>query len=368
MRGYSFCGTAIEVESDLPAVTSWLDEFLTPSFDLWSGARADFAVRIRTAPSPHAALASTRPPGPLAEMPCFALDREVVELPGWTTSERTVLADAKFGALYALGDASVEMVAQPGSQAYRGAAMRVVREIATARALASHERLQLHVAALELGGRALLFAGPKGAGKTTALAYVAAASGAPILTNDRALVARAPGGFEVRGVPTIVSIRPQTLEFFPRLLRGIPAVERPAHLTLEETDAALAAHGNAENGAHLKLSPAQLARQLGVSLSARARLAAIAFPEADGDPHGLAVDPLSGAEAARRLPGVLFGAHSGTAEPTVFERFARVCRPADADRELVEAIAARIPCFALRIGAARYAERGAADAILAACL
>ena len=301
-------------------------------------------------------------------MACFALDREVVHHPGWTALGRTMLADGRLGALYGLGDRQVDVIAEPGSPTFRAAVMRVVREIAAASALASGERLQLHAAALEHAGRALLIAGPKGAGKTTLLGYLAGEAGARILANDRTFAALVAGGFEVRGVPTMVSVRPQTLGFLPRLARGVPDVERPGHLTLEESDAALAERGELRKPRRIRLSPAQLARQLGAPLAASAALAAIAFPEAAADPDALALERLSPAESARRLPGALFGVDSGKAGSTAFEHLVGASRPAGADRRGLEALAARVPCFSLRIGSARYADPSAARSILATCL
>ncbi|MGH7895441.1 MAG: hypothetical protein ACREQL_12290, partial [Candidatus Binatia bacterium] len=263
MRGYHFLDTTIAVTSDAPSIALWLDEFLRPAFDPWGGA-ADFAVSVRTDRAAYEAAAATRPSGKLPDEPCFALDREVVRHPCWRSAGRTVLADAKYGAFYALDGTEVDVIAHPGSALFRGGVMRVVRELATVRALASPDRVQLHAAAFEVDGHAVLVAGPKGAGKTTLLAYVASSTGARILTNDRAVAQRLGSGFEVRGVPTFVSVRPHTRALLPRLFRGI-TLERPAHLTLAEADAATAGGDHREITTRLKLSPPQLARQLGVT-------------------------------------------------------------------------------------------------------
>jgi hypothetical protein len=369
--GYRFQGTPIAVASDAAAVLHWLDEFLAPSFEAWRGDAADFAVRIHTRPEAHAELVATRPPGALRELACFALDREVVAHPAWTDRGRTVLSDGRLGALYRLGEREVDVVAEPRSTAPRTAVMRVVREIATSGALASGERLQLHAAVLARHGRALAIAGPKGAGKTTLLAYLASEGGGRgvrILTNDRALATPTPAGFDVVGVPTIVSVRPESLAFVPRLAQGVPDVERPGHLSLAEFDAALAERGALRAPRRLKLSLPQLARQLGVSLGACAPLAAIVFPEPAEGVESFVLARLDPDDATRRLAGALFGVHSGRSGPTVFERLVGAVRPADADRRVVAGLAAGTPCFSLRIGAARYGDPGAARSLLATCL
>jgi hypothetical protein len=368
MRGYAFLETAVAVSSDAAPVVRWLEEFLVPAFAPWTGSAPDFVVRIRTDPIAHRAVAGARPAGTLVELPCFALDGEVVRLPAWTIGERTVLADAKRGAHYVLAGTGVEVLAEPEAPAFRAGVMRVVREIVTARALADARRLQLHAAALEVGTRDVVIAGPKGCGKTTLLAYVALSTGARIVTNDRLFVSEDAHGFTARGMPTIVSLRPETLALLPRLVRGVPAGGRIAHLTLAEAAEALTARGNALAGERLKLSPAQLARQAGVELAAGGRVAAVVFPVVDRDPDGFAVERLSATEGAARLRDARFGLRSGKGEPTAFERLTDAHRPADADGAAIERLAGRVSCFAVRIGARRYREPAAAETILASVL
>jgi energy-coupling factor transporter ATP-binding protein EcfA2 len=297
------------------------------------------------------------------------LDREVVQLPAWVEGGRLVLEDAKLGALYRLGEGEVEVVAGPGW--LRTAAMRVVRELATSSALVCGDRVQLHAAVLACRGRGLAVAGPKGAGKTTLLGYLAGAlreQDARIVTNDRALARVSRSHVEVAGVPTIVSVRPGSLAWLPQLARGLPDVERIGHLRRPELEAALAEHGPLAAPRRLKLSPPQLAGQLGVPLAARASLDAIVFPEAGAAPDGLALERLDRDAAGRRLAETLFGVHSGRTGPTEFERRAGAARPADADARGLEAVAARVPCFSLRFGHERYADDHAARSILQATL
>jgi len=276
MRGYCFFGATVSVTSDAPAIARWLDEFLQPAFEPWTGP-AELAVSVRTDLAAHAALAATRPAGPLGEAACFALDSQVVSHPTWRAGGRTVLADAKYGALYALDATAAEVIAVPDSVLFRGGVMRIVREVVTTRALVSANRIQLHAAACEVDGRAVLIMGPKGAGKTTLLAYLAASSGARILTNDRAVAERDDGGFLVRGVPTVVSVRPEARALVPRLYRGM-TLDRAAHLTLAELEVATRDGNRPAVTTRLRLSPLQLARQLGVALASDGRLAAVVFP------------------------------------------------------------------------------------------
>lgn len=361
-RGYAFLGTAIRIAADDAAAAAWLDEFLTPAFAPWSDGPAGAGVRLTTTAAAREAVAASRPAAAPPPTPAFALDREVVALPSWPIPGGTVLDDAKFGASYVLRGGDVEVVPHRGSTRFRGGLMRVVREIATARALASPDRLQLHAAGFEVDGRAVLIAGAKAAGKTTLLAYVAASAAVRLLANDRAILDR----LDVRPVPTIVSVRPGTAALFAERFRRVPAVASAAHLTLAEADAALVARGPAGPDARLKLSPALFARCLGRPLSAGARLAAIVFPEHDADPAGLAVARLPAPEAARRLRAARFGAHREETGPTAFARLAGAPRPAGADDRLLDAVAGGVACLGVRIGAGRYADPSAAARIVAA--
>src|SRR5207247_622971 len=112
-RVYAFLGTAIAVASDEPPVLDWLDEFLTPAFDsLPSQTPALFHVTIRSAGAACDAIHASRPPGPLAMKPCFALDQHVVAHPHWITAGRLVLDDVVFGAFYVLSPGAIEVVVQ----------------------------------------------------------------------------------------------------------------------------------------------------------------------------------------------------------------------------------------------------------------
>lgn len=373
-RGYAFLGTRIAVGGDLPSLALWLDEFFIPAFAPWTGDAPDVTVAVSCDHAAYQATARSRPAGDVRAAPCFALDQETVRHPAWTVSDRTVLADERAGVFYVLGGARVDVVAHPSSDRMRTRVMRVVRELATTRALASPGRFQLHAAALAHHGRALLLAGPKGAGKTTLLGSLAA-TGAAILTNDRALLCddepiglAARAGFVVHGIPTIVSIRPGTLALLPRLARGVAAGERLVHLTLAEADAGHPRRGSAEPNATLALSPSQLARQLGTRLGAPAPLGAVAFPEPHADPDDLAVERLDPADAERRLFASRYGGHAGPIETTVFARPTDAQRPADSDRPHLVTIAVEIPCFAIQIGSRRLADTRAAEAVLAKVL
>jgi hypothetical protein len=360
---YGFLGTVISVVSDRESDIAWLREFLAPSFDPRPAEEADFTVEVSHDRARRAALITTRPRGRRDRVACFALDREVVHHPAWTTAGRVVVRDRRHGVYYVLRDASVAVIAADRSQLARSGVMRVIREIATARALAAPGNLQLHAAAVEIGGRGILFAGPKGSGKTTLLTYFLTATAARLISNDRVFAIRTFDGFDLRGVPTIVSVRPGTQELLPGRFGHVPNTPSSYRFTLAEADRLLAAVGGTDGTTRLTLSPAQLARELSVAPATEATLDSIVFPEPHPDPSAFTIHRLTLEEAALGLRGVRFGVDSGKNGPTVFEHLAGVTRPEGADAALISSMAEGIPCFSVRMGARLFGERHAADAI-----
>ena len=63
--------------------------------------------------------------------------------------------------------------------------------------------------------KGVIIAGPKGAGKTTLLLHALRNEATKYLSSDRVLVSFTDTGTIFRGMPTIPSILPSTLELFP---------------------------------------------------------------------------------------------------------------------------------------------------------
>ncbi len=347
-RSYGLLSTTIRVASDTVDVLEWLDQFLTPSLERRDAEPPDYTVVVHVDAARYHAIYETRPSGQLPLVPCFALDQEVVHHPHWISDGRTIVADEKYQALYLLAGPQVEILVRPGAPRLRMAAIRVVRELVLAGALADERRILLHSASLEIEGQGVLLAGPKGSGKSTLLCHLAASTGSPILANDRSLVTLFETGLEVRGIPTIVSIRPGTRDLMP----GIFSDASP--------------EGSPAPDAILKLSMAELAEALGVSLAGVAPLSAVAFPEHHQDPLGLKIERLPVSQVRERLLQVRFGLHSGKKERTVFECLAGGSRSSVADEGLIEQIAATIPSFSVKVGAGVLSDRTSGERIVAA--
>jgi hypothetical protein len=193
-------------------------------------------------------------------------------------------------------------------------------------------------------------------GKTTLLLHLLADTGACLVANDRVAMRRPAGAGEagttalMRGMPTIVSVRESSLAHLPDLAARLEECGDHHRFSLAEgagAGRAGGAGGAGRAGGGWSLTPAQLARLLGVSRSADVPLGAVLFPRMSLRPGGMTIAALPPDEAHRRLAALRFGPES----------------PASDD--LVGAVAASVPCLDCGIGTDAY-TRGTGAKLLAA--
>jgi len=363
MDGYRYGPARIDVEANDPGAVRWLREFLIPWFEACPPGASDFSVRLTVSAPAFHALERQQAAAMVHPRACFCLDSQLVELPSWTDAEGTVIADARLGCCYRLRPGSVEIVARPGSPRLRIGLMRVVRELAALRMLGEVGCLDLHAAAFAVKDRAILLVGPKGAGKTTLLVSALGSGRASLLANDRVFVETDQDPRRAFGVPTLVSIRPDTLERFPVLRSSVPGGTSLLHAAEIEAHAA-GGSGDATPG-KFSLSPAQLAEQLGAGSLPCAPIAAIVFPEIFPKQSGWSLTPVAPQEAGARLRENLYGARLGPRTTTVFEEIVDGRPPHRREpAEQVDRLARSLPAFACRLGPDAY--RDGADAWLRA--
>ena len=300
------CGVgtvAVRVEVGAPDVADWLTEFFEPWIQpLHSVPRPDATIRV------IADGRVPRRPEPDArdEFAAWALDTRLVALPGCRTGDGLTLFDREFDCVYILrGDSQVDVLGTAGARGLRLGAMRVVREILTSRWLArgnAHGRLDIHGAAFATAGRAVIVAGPKGAGKTTLVSYALSSTRAGLVSNDRVLVdlAPVPSAF---GVPTLVSARRHTLRLFPRL------VGTGGEARLQPVDGPAAEAGELESGRAVQsLSLQEFATRLHAPCERGAvPLGAVLFTEIDCEVDDVTIDPIPARRAVTMLSSCLYG-------------------------------------------------------------
>lgn len=367
-RGQSITVTfedlTIAAHSNEPSHCDWLREFLEPDFNVRNGEAADCSVHVvEDAGLFDEALG----PGPVdgaTLLDCFALDSSVVRLPILKRHGRTTIVhDEPFEAVYVIdADAgNVAILARPGSKRVRASLLRVAREFAMNHL---HPRgLFLHASAVARGDRGIAVAGRKAAGKTTVLTYLLSTGFGDYLSNDRVFVANEASRQVIRNIPTVISVRPGTLDLCPDfgsrfrssgystyLLSLAEIANRPKEPPL------LNQFGN------YFLSPAQY-RSL---LDARQRPSAVAntlvFPVVCGEVRGFRIRELSTSEALDRLPDALLGAggwRKGTEAFTMPGVSSAPDRTALAERS--EHFCSAVRCLELRLGSEAYADGILAD-------
>jgi hypothetical protein len=166
------------------------------------------------------------------------------------------------------------------------------------------------------------------------------------------------GAPRVRGVPSAVKVRPDTVARFPELsaLAGAP---RP--YLLSETELATADRAAEEaTEFHLAFTPAQVATRLGVERIAEGPLGAFAFPRVRADVRGWDVQRLSTDELVEALASSVYGGPRRLGTATLFETHEGGAHVPTAAQ--IEAAAGAAPGYRILLGPDAY------DDDLAACV
>jgi hypothetical protein len=207
------------------------------------------------------------------------------------------------------GRGAMEIIAPSDHARMRVSLMRVVRELAMLQSLHRGD-LFIHAAAAVDRGRAVIIAGQKYSGKTTMLLALLRRAQARFVSNDRVMVDLAGEVPLVRGVPTIVKVREDSLRLLPSLTG--PAFDHPHrhYLTMRECTSGSAL---IEPAAHQppSMSPAQFCRWLGVEPLAAAPIGALVFPRVDPTVKRFILRDLGASETADRIRASLFSAGPG---------------------------------------------------------
>lgn len=343
--GVNVCCDSVSVglHTDDDEAAAWLLEVLQPWF--------------RPDPRPASwrlslarAGAATHPVPPDAEpRGCFAFDQQVLSLHAWGDGQAVIVDDPERSCRMAFAPFHVTVSGDPATRRWRMNGLWSCCEIAACHLRRDH--LDLHAAALAHRGRALLIAGPKGAGKTTLLTQLLKALGGHLVTNDRAFVRPQGAGFEARGMPTAVKLRPDTLRAYPELARDLTAVARPYLYTLKEL-AARAGEVAEPAAEFFALSPAQFAHRLGVRTQATAPLAALVLPWVDTSAGGWSAERLTPPAVGQALRATRYG-QAGPRRRTVIEE---LVGPAHMPDGREDALAASVPAFRVRLGRDVYRE------------
>ncbi len=368
-RGLRYADLAIGVACPEPSYLVWLEEFLAPAFEPTAAEGCDRWVVLDLDASRHAATLARGPSPDAVPVPCFVLDGGTVCHPEWNGSgpDERILFDAHYQAFYCVERRSghVRILATPRPNLTRIALMRVVRELAMAASLA-RGGLLLHGAAFAIGGRGVVLAGPRRAGKSTLLLHALQAAGALFISNDRVLARQDQGHVVLRGMPTIVNLRPGTLAMFPAVSSRIRARGYHPARTLAQASRPGARPRVPRPDGAVTLTPLQFCEAAQVGALPQAEAWRLVFPRVRESGVGIELDPLDPGTAARRLRAALFAAER---PGQVAEAFAGPDGAADVGEAALQRrvldLAARVPCYDAALGVEAYGGAGAADEFIA---
>jgi hypothetical protein len=343
-----------------------LAEFLHPWCDPTDPGQAP--VRIRMIRSNRMAQAlerkwttrQGRPPRPSA-VPCVRLDTQTIAFPVLSEQDVLQLVDPVTGCYFIVDGACVDVVATSGETRAQLGLLGLVREAITGCVSARRPIVDLHAAAFAFDDKAVLIAGPKGAGKTSLLCHAITSAGAALLANDRVFLSVDEPRPIACGIPTVVSIRQGTIDAFPQLLARADEFPAVSHI---DPSARRTLHGAApippSAPANLLLSPARFAGRLGAARVRRAALWAIVLPELSGDLAGWELERLPGETALARLDSCLYGVAAHRDEPTLFGGLAgHRASGLPPVGERLERLASAVPVYRCRLGRDVYGRSAA---------
>lgn len=355
---------AIEVRLARPGDREWILDFLTPAFSVPSHMAPDAVVELRVDREHFQRLEARGPAASRALVDGFNLNDAVSRFERWADAsgreaasggDRTpveqTLFDPVFGVFYELGPGlSVRITARSGVRC-RMSLMRIVRELAMHASL-RQGGVVVHAASLCIDGFAIVIAGDKSAGKTTSLTWgLQLLERAAFLSNDRVRLRPTATGFEVRGIPTVMAFRPQSLELLPEFGSMLRAQRGIYHLSPSE----LEERGDLPlvepwSDGRLGFAPSRYARLLGRRSEGSAAAGAVVFPEVVADEGGLRAEPLAPAEARARLDRATFWV-ADEARPRLFDVPSAAPFPSRAELgERVRRIVETVPCFVWKVG------------------
>jgi hypothetical protein len=201
-------GLDVRVRSSRSRPLAWLAEFLGPGFVGSESAERAIELGVDYDEGLHAVTEG--------EIACFTVDGRFESYGRCAERDGTAAYDATRGVWIEVGPDRVALRLARDDWRTRAAILRVVRELATLQTL-SRGRLLIHASVVAAGGRGVAFCGQKTAGKTSQLLNALRHPGTSFVTNDRASLAL-DSGLTVRGMPTTVSVRSDSLAYLPGLL------------------------------------------------------------------------------------------------------------------------------------------------------
>lgn len=327
----------------------WLQEFFYPSFEFTPSCESSIEVSVRTNQDEYRDIENVCRSGACPMLDCFTLDGSFAAHPALVGDGRLKIHDGRYRVGYDISNSGQKITVVRGAKSdrHRLALMRIIRELTTSAALAEGH-IPIHGAAVYIDGQATLISGPKQAGKTSLLVHALLCHGA-FLANDRVFLSLDADAVSARGMPTIVKIRPGTLEFFPELRERFQQCTFHREKTLRECAVATREFSSPN------LTATQFCQLLNAPAIARAAVKQIVFPHINADLGGVRWNRLPSKHAATKLRRSLLRPSSPMRVSSVFS--ASEHRTVDYETQLqhqCREVSERVPCFDLQMGPNAY--------------
>jgi hypothetical protein len=284
----------------------WLAEFFAPGARVEDVSRSGDDVPFHTVELRHL-LAKPSEPETSMRRTLFVRDGTNVEARCGFDRVDGLFAVTDEGSLHISPDGSRTTITAWNGRTARQLLLLTVRELLMVHCLRTRAGAILHAAAATFDGTTFVICGPKGAGKTT-LASRIARGGGSFVANDRVALGIGPR-FEVRGIPTTISVRPDAAELLALRLPWPPTSWQVLRSMRELRGTAVTPWPDEPPNAEYRwtLSPAQFAEVLGRELGSSHGRIVFVFPAIDLDDDQRPTARLEIDDFGKLLRGQLLG-------------------------------------------------------------
>jgi len=306
------------VRSPVRSHLEWLEQFLIPHFDIGPRGGKEVVVDLRIDPRAFQQAGDRFPTG--RATPAFMFDSRVEAIASMDRGDGgLLLQDEYFEAFYSVDGSRRHVTVLIGEDALtvRTPLMRIVREYAMNEALGGGD-IFLHASCFICRGRPVVVTGPKRSGKTTLLMYACLSGGTPCLANDRVRVRREGDRHALRGVPSIVSIREKSFDFFPRAGSDLEKMELHFRLNDEESLQGTGEGSAGGGGDRLLITPSQFCTLLGTRQVPLGKDPLVIVPRITGKGGTFSLRRADIPAAGALLRESLFGARHWSSSTPVF--------------------------------------------------
>lgn len=304
---FAYDDLVVKVTSVHEKYLTWLREFLSPAFRIDKDPEFSCQITVTVDRGRFEAALGKGPHHTSQNVPCFTFDNHVANYPLWHSIDgETWVRDSELDTLYIVkpGQRHIEILSRKPALPVRIALLRVIRELITHNIPIGTAYL-LHAAAFSVNDKGILISGAKKAGKTSLLIHAMRHAATKFISNDRVVLSTEEDtAATIKAMPTVIAIRPQTIDLFPEFPFSAARHWR-ARMTLKYAKALSSTDNPSSAPGKLDLTPAQFCDLLGRTAVSSARLERIIFPRVDPDINGMSIEPLEPVMAAARLAETL---------------------------------------------------------------